>query len=68
VVKNTILDVGGLHIGQAHDARVKTGVTVILPDAPATCAVDIRGGGQTLSNSARRAQALAQQQGFIRAG
>ena len=44
-MKNTILDVGGLHIGQAHDARVKTGVTVILPDAPATCAVDIRGGG-----------------------
>jgi len=40
-----ILDVGGLHIGQAHDARVKTGVTVILPDAPATCAVDVRGGG-----------------------
>jgi len=44
-VKNTILDVGGLRIGQAHDARVKTGVTVILPDAPATCAVDVRGGG-----------------------
>jgi len=44
-VKNTILDVGGLRIGQAHDVRVKTGVTVILPDAPATCAVDVRGGG-----------------------
>lgn len=42
---NTILDVGGLKIGQAHDAEVKTGVTVILPDAPATCAVDVRGGG-----------------------
>jgi len=45
VVKNTILDVGGLRVGQAHDADVKTGVTVILPDAPATCAVDVRGGG-----------------------
>jgi len=43
--ENTILDVGGLRIGQAHDAKVKTGVTVILPDAPATCAVDVRGGG-----------------------
>ena len=44
-MKNTILDVGGLRVGQAHDADVKTGVTVILPDAPATCAVDVRGGG-----------------------
>ena len=44
-MKNTILDVGGLLIGQAHDAKVKTGVTVILPDAPARCAVDVRGGG-----------------------
>jgi len=44
-VKNTILDVGGLRIGQAHDAKAKTGVTVILPDSPATCAVDVRGGG-----------------------
>lgn len=44
-MKNTILEVGGLRIGQAHDARIKTGVTVILPDTPATCAADIRGGG-----------------------
>jgi len=43
--KNTILEVGGLKIGQAHDVAVKTGVTVILPDIPATCAVDVRGGG-----------------------
>jgi len=35
----------GYRIGQAHDARVKTGVTVILPDAPATASVDVRGGG-----------------------
>jgi len=42
---NTILDVGGLKVGQAHDAKVKTGVTVILPESPATCAVDVRGGG-----------------------
>jgi len=43
--KNLITDVGGLKIGQAHDADVKTGVTVILPDGPALCAVDVRGGG-----------------------
>ncbi len=42
---NSILDVGGLKIGQANDPKVKTGVTVILPDVPARCAVDVRGGG-----------------------
>ena len=42
---SSILDVGGLKIGNAHDEKVKTGVTVILPDAPANCAVDVRGGG-----------------------
>ena len=35
----------GVKIGHAHDVRVKTGVTIILPDAPAICAVDVRGGG-----------------------
>lgn len=39
------LSIHGVRIGQAHDDTVKTGVTVILPDAPATCAVDVRGGG-----------------------
>lgn len=42
---NSILDVGGLQIGQAHDVGVKTGVTVILPKRPSRCAVDVRGGG-----------------------
>lgn len=35
----------GFKIGHAHDEKVKTGVTVIRPDEPAVCAVDIRGGG-----------------------
>lgn len=35
----------GYRIGQSHDARVKTGVTVILPDEPAITSVDVRGGG-----------------------
>lgn len=39
------LPLSGLQIGHAHDARVKTGVTVLLPDNPALCAVDVRGGG-----------------------
>ncbi len=40
-----ITDVAGLRVGQADDARVRTGVTVILPDDRADCAVDVRGGG-----------------------
>ncbi|MEE9329920.1 MAG: P1 family peptidase, partial [Parvularculaceae bacterium] len=43
--QNTITDVDGLKVGQASDAQAKTGVTVILPDAPAVCSVDVRGGG-----------------------
>ena len=35
----------GVKIGHAHDDKVKTGVSVILPDAAAICAVDVRGGG-----------------------
>ena len=38
-------DVAGLRVGHAHDATARTGVTVILPDAPVTMAVDVRGGG-----------------------
>lgn len=42
---NSITDIGGIKIGHAHDARVKTGVSVLIPDQPALCAVDVRGGG-----------------------
>ncbi|WP_310497268.1 P1 family peptidase [Sandarakinorhabdus sp.] len=38
-------DVPGLRLGHAHDARARTGVTVIVPDAPVVMAVDVRGGG-----------------------
>lgn len=43
--RNLITDVPGLAVGQAHDEAVRTGVTVILPDDRAVCAVDVRGGG-----------------------
>ena len=43
--RNLITDVSGLKVGQAHDDRARTGVTVILPDARAVCGVDVRGGG-----------------------
>src|SRR5215217_2555303 len=41
---NLITDVAGLRVGQAHDARIGTGVTVLLPDKPCLCACDVRGG------------------------
>ena len=44
-LRNLITDVPGLRVGQAHDAAVRTGVTVILPDDRAVCACDVRGGG-----------------------
>ena len=43
--ENSITDISGLRIGQAHDSHANTGVTVIIPDSPATMGVDVRGGG-----------------------
>ncbi|MEZ5914819.1 MAG: P1 family peptidase [Parvularculaceae bacterium] len=43
--RNDITDVPGVKIGQAHDENVRTGVSVVIPDAPAIVAGDIRGGG-----------------------
>ncbi len=37
-------DVPGVNVGHAHDARARTGVTVVLPDAPVTMGVAVRGG------------------------
>ncbi|WP_262692869.1 P1 family peptidase [Kordiimonas aestuarii] len=41
---DSLTDVGGLKVGQAHDADACTGVTVIVPDRPAAMGVDVRGG------------------------
>ena len=42
--RNLITDVPGLLVGQAEDAACRTGTTVVLCAAPATAAVDVRGG------------------------
>jgi L-aminopeptidase/D-esterase-like protein len=42
--RNLITDVEGIRVGNAEDARARTGVTVVLPEAPAIAAVDVRGG------------------------
>ncbi|MEC9432254.1 MAG: P1 family peptidase [Pseudomonadota bacterium] len=43
--RNLLTDVPGLAVGNAEDEAARTGVTVILPDAFARAAVDVRGGG-----------------------
>lgn len=43
--KDSLTDIEGLKVGQAEDLHVKTGVTVIVPDAPVAMGVDVRGGG-----------------------
>lgn len=43
--RNLITDVAGIKIGNAEDHDARSGVTVVLPDDPATAAVDVRGGG-----------------------
>jgi L-aminopeptidase/D-esterase-like protein len=42
--RNLITDVAGLKIGNAEDERVRTGVTVLVCDEPATASADVRGG------------------------
>ena len=42
--KNCITDVGGLKVGNATDHALRSGVTVILCDEPATAAVQVLGG------------------------
>lgn len=41
---NLITDVPGLTVGQAQDDRIKTGVTVLLGDAPMVAGVNVMGG------------------------
>ncbi len=43
--RNLLTDVAGLRVGHCDDARLRSGVTVILADGPMRAAVDIRGGG-----------------------
>lgn len=41
---NLITDVEGLRVGNAEDARLKSGVTVLTADAPFACGVHVMGG------------------------
>jgi len=60
--RNLITDVAGLKVGQAHDADVQTGATVIIPDEAAVAACDVRGGGPaTRETDALSAENLVQE-------
>jgi L-aminopeptidase/D-esterase-like protein len=41
---NSILDIAGLSVGNAGDERLKSGVTVVIPDEPAVAGVHVMGG------------------------
>ncbi|WP_149757274.1 P1 family peptidase [Roseivivax sediminis] len=42
--RNLITDVAGLRVGNAEDARLKSGTTVLTGAAPLTCGVAVQGG------------------------
>ena len=42
--RNLITDVPGLKVGQAVDMAAKTGVTVLIGDAPMVAGVHVKGG------------------------
>jgi L-aminopeptidase/D-esterase-like protein len=44
-MRNLLTDVAGVLVGQAEDARVASGVTVVVFAEPAVASVDVRGGG-----------------------
>jgi len=43
-IRNLITDVDGVRVGNAHDALVRSGVSVVLCDQPSVASVDVRGG------------------------
>jgi len=43
--RNLITDVSGITVGNAHDEKARTGVTVVLPGERCVAAGDVRGGG-----------------------
>jgi L-aminopeptidase/D-esterase-like protein len=49
--RNLITDVAGLRVGNAENEDIRTGVTVLLTDAPAAAVVDVRGGAPGTLNT-----------------
>jgi L-aminopeptidase/D-esterase-like protein len=45
MARNLITDIPGISVGHAGDAKLGSGVTVVVFDKPVTASVDVRGGG-----------------------
>src|SRR5262249_45541642 len=45
MARNLITDIPGIRVGHAGDAKLGSGVTVVVFDKPVTASVDVRGGG-----------------------
>ena len=45
MARNLITDVPGVRVGNAQNAQLASGVTVVLFDEPAIASIDVRGGG-----------------------
>jgi L-aminopeptidase/D-esterase-like protein len=43
-MRNLVTDVAGVRVGNAEDARVRTGVTAVVFERPVVASVDVRGG------------------------
>lgn len=48
--RNLVTDVDGILVGHAEDHRVRTGVTVVLPEPRCAAAADVRGGAPGTMN------------------
>src|SRR3954470_6385846 len=51
-MKNLLTDIAGVRVGHADDARLASGVTAVIFDAPAIAAIDVRGGGPGIRDGA----------------
>ncbi|SDZ98563.1 P1 family peptidase [Rubrimonas cliftonensis] len=71
--RNALVDVPGLSVGHADEAGLRSGASVVLFHAPATAAVDVRGGAPgaretdllALENTVERVDAIALSGGSV---
>ena len=56
--KNLITDIAGIEVGHAADENLRSGVSVIVPDAPAVIAASSLGGGRARAKRALKPETL----------
>ena len=69
-MKNLLTDVPGLKVGNAHDARLASGTTAIVFDAPAAAGVPVPGGSPALRDTGllRPEMTVARVDAFVLSG